>query len=143
MKYDAYMKSRESDFFKYNNAKKKFHSASFKNYNKYCFGICCRKTAKRDSVIFQSWALQILCDKSFKDNVELSNTVFSPLCQFTNTWCLHNLTCNDFQAFGVALVKSMTAATAAITLACLFIEMPCYVLGRLHSCCMLNTNIGL
>ena len=29
----------------------------------------------------------------------------------------------DFRAFGVALVRRMTAATAAITLACLFVEM--------------------
>ena len=39
----------------------------------------------------------------------------------------------------------MTAATAAITLACLFVEMLCYVLilGRLHSSCVLSTRIGL
>ena len=48
----------------------------------------------------------------------------------------------DFRAFEVALVRRMTAATAAITLACLFVEMLCYVLGRLHSSCVLSTKIG-
>ena len=39
----------------------------------------------------------------------------------------------DFPAFRVGLVRRMTAATAAVTLACLFTERLCYVLGRLHS----------
>ena len=43
----------------------------------------------------------------------------------------------------MVLVRRMTAATAAITLACLFLEMLCYVLGRLHSSCVLSTRIGL
>ena len=43
-------------------------------------------------------------------------------------------------AFGLA---DMTAATAAVTLACLFTEMLCYVLGRLHSSYVLSTRIGL
>ena len=46
----------------------------------------------------------------------------------------------DFRA---ALVRRLTAATAAIILACLFVEMLCYVLGRLHSSCVLSTKIGL
>ena len=33
----------------------------------------------------------------------------------------------------MVLVRLMTAATAAISLACLFIEMLCYVLGRLKT----------
>ena len=37
----------------------------------------------------------------------------------------------------------MTAATAGTTPACLFVEMLCYVLGRLHSSCVLSTKIGL
>ena len=37
----------------------------------------------------------------------------------------------------------MTAATAAITLARLFVEMLCYVLGRLHSSYVLSTRIRL
>ena len=49
----------------------------------------------------------------------------------------------DFRAFGVALVRRMTAATAAVTLACLFTEWLCYVLGRLHSSYVLSTKIGL
>ena len=49
----------------------------------------------------------------------------------------------DFRGFGVALVRRMTAATAAITLVHLFVEMLCYVLGRLHSSCVLSTRIGL
>ena len=36
----------------------------------------------------------------------------------------------DFRA---TLVRRVTAETAAITLAFLFVEMLCYVLGRLHS----------
>ena len=43
----------------------------------------------------------------------------------------------------MALVRRMTAATAGITLACLFVEMLCYVLGRLHSSCVLSTKIRL
>ena len=36
--------------------------------------------------------------------------------------------------FVVALVRRMTAAaTAAVTIACLFTEWLCYVMGRLHS----------
>ena len=42
----------------------------------------------------------------------------------------------DFRASG------LTAATVSITLACL-LEMLCYVLGRLHSSCVLSTRIGL
>ena len=45
--------------------------------------------------------------------------------------------------FRVALVRCMTAATAAISLVFLFVEMLCYVLGRLHSSCVLCTKIGL
>ena len=37
----------------------------------------------------------------------------------------------------------MTAATAAVTLARLFTERLCYVLGRLHSSYVLSTRIGL
>ena len=40
-------------------------------------------------------------------------------------------------------VRCLTAATAAVTLAFLFVEMLCYVLGRLHSSCVLCTKIGL
>ena len=36
----------------------------------------------------------------------------------------------------------MAAATAAVTLARLFTEWLCYVLGRLHSSYMLSTRIG-
>ena len=35
-----------------------------------------------------------------------------------------------FQALLLGQVRHLTAATAAITLACLFVEMLCYVLGR-------------
>ena len=45
----------------------------------------------------------------------------------------------DFRAFGVALVRRMTAATAAVSLACLFTEWLCYVLGRLYSSYVLMT----
>ena len=41
------------------------------------------------------------------------------------------------------LVRHMTAATAAITLACLIVEILCYLLGRLHSSLVLDTKIGL
>ena len=43
----------------------------------------------------------------------------------------------DFRA---TLVRRVTAA---ITLAFLFVEMLCYVLGRLHSSFVLSTKIGL
>ena len=39
----------------------------------------------------------------------------------------------DFGAFGVALVRRLIAATAAVNLASLFTEWLCYVLGRLYS----------
>ena len=50
---------------------------------------------------------------------------------------------NDFRASGLGQVRRLTAATAAITLACLFVYMLCYVMGRLHSSCLLSTRIGL
>ena len=37
----------------------------------------------------------------------------------------------------------MTAATAAVTLSCLFTEWLCFVLGRLHSSYVLSTRMGL
>jgi hypothetical protein len=46
----------------------------------------------------------------------------------------------DFRA---TQVRCLTAATAAVTLAFLFVEMLCYVMGRLHSSCVLCTKIGL
>jgi hypothetical protein len=49
----------------------------------------------------------------------------------------------DFGASGLGQVRRLTAATAAIILAGLFVEMLCYVLGRLHSSCVLSTRIGL
>ena len=52
--------------------------------------------------------------------------------------------CKDFRASGLGQDRHLTAATAAIILACLFVEMLCYVLGRrLHSSCVLSTRIGL
>ena len=47
----------------------------------------------------------------------------------------------DFRASGLGQVRRLTAATAAITLARLFVEMLCYVLGRLHSNCVLSSVI--
>ena len=55
----------------------------------------------------------------------------------------NTLPAKDFQASGLRQVRRLTAGTAAITLACLFIEMLCYVLGRLLSSCVLSTRIGL
>ena len=49
----------------------------------------------------------------------------------------------DFRASGLGQVRCLTAATVAITLACLFVEILCYVLGRLHSSCVLSTKISL
>jgi membrane protein DedA with SNARE-associated domain len=45
----------------------------------------------------------------------------------------------------VVLVRRMTAAAAAaaVTVACLFTEWLCYVLGRLHSSYVLSTKFGL
>jgi hypothetical protein len=53
---------------------------------------------------------------------------------------VYTVRAKDFRA---TLVRRLTAATAAITLAFLFVEMLCYVLGRLHSNCVLSTKIGL
>ena len=36
----------------------------------------------------------------------------------------------------MADIRRMNAATAAVTLACLFTKWLCYVLGRLHSMCL-------
>ena len=47
----------------------------------------------------------------------------------------------DFRAFEVADIRRMTAATAAATLACLFTEWLCYVMGRLHFSYVLSTRI--
>ena len=44
---------------------------------------------------------------------------------------------------GFCFVLGKTAATAAISLAFLFAEMLCYVLGRLYSSCVIYTKIGL
>ena len=49
----------------------------------------------------------------------------------------------DFRASELGQVRRLTAATAAITLAGLFVEMLCYLLGRLHSSCVLSTRINL
>ena len=49
----------------------------------------------------------------------------------------------DFRASGLGQVRRLTATTAAITLACLFVEMLYYVLGRLYSSCVLSTKIGM
>ena len=40
-------------------------------------------------------------------------------------------------------MTAVTAATAAVTLARLFTEWLCYVLGRLHSSYVLSIRIGL
>ena len=49
----------------------------------------------------------------------------------------------DFLVSGLGQVRRLTVATAAVTLAHLIVEMLCYVLGRLHSSCVLSTRIGL
>ena len=127
------MKSRKSDFFKDTIMERKSFTVHLsKIITNIVLGSVVGKQLKEIQLFFKVELCRFFVIRVSKifSNVELSNTVFSPLCQFTNTWCLHNLTCNDFQAFGVALVRRMTAATAAITLACLFIEMLCYVFGK-------------
>ena len=54
---------------------------------------------------------------------------------------MYTLYIKDFRASGLGQVRRLTAATAAITLARLFVEMLCYVLGRLHSSCVLSSVI--
>ena len=49
----------------------------------------------------------------------------------------------DFGASGLDQVRCLTAATAAFTLAHLFVEMLCCVLRTLHFSCVLSTRIGL
>ena len=48
-----------------------------------------------------------------------------------------------YVAFGLADIRPLTAATAAVTHEVLFTEMPCYVLGRLYSSCVLSTKVVL
>ena len=54
-------------------------------------------------------------------------------------------TCDTFLSknFWATQVRCLTAATATVTLVFLFVEMLCYVLGRLYSSCVLSTKIGL
>ena len=67
------------------------------------------------------------------------------VCTKWNTlWRLSNKGKNEFilgvpKDFQVALVRCLTAATSAVTLAFLFVEM----LGRLQSSCVLCTKFGL
>ena len=56
---------------------------------------------------------------------------------------VNRLYIKGFPAFWVSLVRRLTAATAAVTLASLFTEQLCYVLGSLHSSCVLSTRFGL
>ena len=51
--------------------------------------------------------------------------------------------CGHMKDFLATQVRCLTATTAAVTVAFLFVEMLCYVLGRLHSSCVLCTKIGL
>ena len=72
---------------------------------------------------------------------EIVNEVFGNLV----FWLIYTILLpksKDFPAFRVVLVRHLTAATAAITLALLLVEMLCYVLRRLHSSCVLSTKIG-
>ena len=47
------------------------------------------------------------------------------------------------KVFRATQVRCLTAATAAVTLAFLFLEVLCYAVGRLHSSCVLYTKIVL
>ena len=73
--------------------------------------------------------------------LKLTSTDFHP----TKSWACFlamakSMNTKDFRA---TQLRYLTAATAAVTLAFLFVEMLCYVLGRLHSSCVLCTKIGL
>ena len=46
-------------------------------------------------------------------------------------------------AFGPAYIRRMTAVTAAVTHACLFTKMLCYVLEELHPSYVFSTKVGL
>jgi hypothetical protein len=65
--------------------------------------------------------------------VSPNHTVSNSKLQKVVFQCYTTKYAKDFRAFGVAVVRHVTAATAAFTLACLFTEWLCYVLGRLHS----------
>ena len=52
--------------------------------------------------------------------------------------CIESLWVKDFRASGLGQVRRLTAATAAITPARLFVETLCYILGRLYSSCVLS-----
>ena len=75
-------------------------------------------------------------------------TILSPIWLGTYEYMKNTLKIFFFLGFQTkdlrgTYVRRMTAATAAITLAFLFVEMLCYVLGRLHSSCVLSTKIVL
>ena len=67
--------------------------------------------------------------------------LWASLFHVINIWKIPpTLKTKDFRSFGVADIRRMTAATAAVTLACLFTEWLCYVLRRLHSSYVLSTK---
>ena len=68
------------------------------------------------------------------------NAIAMIVNKLTSSVSPFTLYCKDFR---VALVRRLTAATAAITLGFLFVAMLCYVLGMLHSSCVLCSKIGL
>ena len=97
----------------------------------------CEKPMSKDKNLFSGPKNRAQCVGTKWDNRQLEVA----FCIFTQLDLI-----KDLQAFGVALVRRMTAATAAtaaITLACLFVEMLSYVLWRLYSSCVLSNKIGL
>ena len=75
--------------------------------------------------------------QTFSQVIKYVPNLKKPLCLHICLYIYNTVYLKDFRA---ALVRRLTAA---ITLAFLFVEMLCYVLGRLHSSCVLCTKIGL
>jgi hypothetical protein len=79
----------------------------------------CEKPMSKDKNLFSGPKNRAQCVGTKWDNRQLEVA----FCIFTQLDLIKEL-----QAFGVALVRRMTAATAAVTLACLFVEMLSYTL---------------
>ena len=91
-----------------------------------------------------SWSVEPYCSLQLtvvKKHVELSFGLPVRCKQGSRIQNIFYVT--QIKDFRATQVRCLTAATAAVTLSFLFLEMLCYVLGRLHSSCVLCTKIGL
>ena len=115
--------------------------ASLSNLNMSVFSYCIQKTLilvlKDHGYVFSILLNTVVCSAGIQHSFITYLQIATP--KENRNWC--NRVCStvgskDFRAFGVALERRMTAATAAtaaVNLVCLYTEWLCYVLGRLHS----------